>query len=64
VPVLVVHGTQDRVAPFVQGRSMAARIPGAEPLAIEGGDHVAIFTHREAVRARVAAFPRRRSKPS
>lgn len=35
---------------------MAARIPGAELLAIEGGDHVAIFTHRDEARARVARF--------
>ncbi len=35
---------------------MAARIPGAELLAIEGGDHVAIFTHRDQARARVTRF--------
>jgi pimeloyl-ACP methyl ester carboxylesterase len=56
VPVLIVHGTSDRAAPFAQGRSMSARIPGAELLAIDGGDHVAIFTHREQARSRVAAF--------
>jgi pimeloyl-ACP methyl ester carboxylesterase len=56
VPVLVLHGTQDRVAPFAQGKAMAARIPGAELLAIEGGDHVAIFTHRDQARARVTRF--------
>ena len=55
-PVLVVHGTQDRAAPFEQGKAMAARIPGAELLAIEGGDHVAIFTHRDQARARVTRF--------
>jgi pimeloyl-ACP methyl ester carboxylesterase len=56
VPVLVVHGTDDRVAPFAQGRSMAARIPGAELLALERGDHVAIFTHRQQARSRVTRF--------
>lgn len=56
VPALVVHGTQDRVAPFAQGKAMAARIPGAELLAIEGGDHVSIFTHRDEARARVTRF--------
>ena len=35
---------------------MTARIPGAELLAIEGGDHVAIFTHRDQARARVTRF--------
>ncbi len=57
VPVLVVHGTADRLVPFAQhGKVLATRIPGAELLAIEGGEHVAIFTHRAEVRARVTRF--------
>lgn len=56
VPVLVVHGDHDRVAPFAQAREMAARIPGAELLAIAGGDHVAIFTHRDEAQAAVTRF--------
>ncbi len=59
VPVLVVHGTGDRLVPFAQhGRALAAGIPGAELLALEGGEHVAIFTHRNEVRARVTQFLR------
>jgi pimeloyl-ACP methyl ester carboxylesterase len=58
VPTLVVHGTRDSAAPFAQGRQMAARIPGAELLAIEGGEHVSIFTHRDEARARVTRFLR------
>ncbi len=59
VPVLVVHGTADRLVPFAQhGQVLATRIPGAELLAIDGGDHVAIFTHRAQVRARVTQFLR------
>ena len=59
VPVLIVHGTADRLVPFAQhGKTLATRIPGAELLAIEGGEHVAIFTHRAAVRARVTQFLR------
>jgi pimeloyl-ACP methyl ester carboxylesterase len=58
VPVLAVHGTADRVAPFSQAREMERRIPGAELCALEGGDHVAIFTHHDQARARVAAFLR------
>lgn len=57
-PLLVVHGTADRAAPFEQGRELAARVPGAELLAIEGGEHVSIFTHRALVRARVDRFLR------
>jgi pimeloyl-ACP methyl ester carboxylesterase len=58
VPMLVVHGTADRAAPFVQAQTLAARAPRAELLALEGGEHVSIFTHRDAVKARVARFLR------
>ncbi len=59
VPVLAVHGTADRGAPFAQAEAVAARVPGAELLAIEGGEHVALFTHLAEVRARVGPFLRR-----
>ncbi len=59
VPVLIVHGTEDRLVPFKQhGMSLAARIPRAQLLAVEGGEHMAIFTHRDEVRARVTQFLR------
>jgi len=57
VPTLVVHGLIDPLLPFEQhGKQLAERIPGAELLAVEGGEHVTIFTHRELVRARVMRF--------
>jgi pimeloyl-ACP methyl ester carboxylesterase len=59
IPVLAVHGTADRGAPFEQARALVARVPGAELLAIEGGEHVALFTHLADVRARVGPFLRR-----
>ncbi len=56
-PALIVHGTNDRMVPFARhGRQLAARIPGAELLAVEGGEHVSIFTHRDLVRRRVTRF--------
>jgi len=58
-PTLVVHGTADRVVGCEHAWTLATRIPGAELLAVEGGEHVAIFTHREQVRTRVTAFLRR-----
>ncbi len=57
-PALVVHGTADRVVAFTHGQTLAARIPRAELLAVEGGEHVSIFTDRARIRARVAAFLR------
>lgn len=59
VPALVVHGTKDPFVPYAEhGNVLAARIPGAELLAVEGGEHVAIFTHRREVQARVSDFLR------
>jgi len=60
-----VHGTGDRLVPFTQhAKPLAARVPGAELLAIEGGEHVAIFTHRNEVRARVTRFLREHVPPA
>jgi pimeloyl-ACP methyl ester carboxylesterase len=60
VPVLVVHGTQDRQLPFeVHAKMFETRVPQVELLAVEGGEHVAIFTHRTLVRAKVTEFMQR-----
>ena len=57
VPVLAVHGTRDPFLPFDQhGKMLATRIQGAELLPVDGGEHVAIFTHRDIVRARILQF--------
>ncbi|MBF5041820.1 alpha/beta hydrolase [Aggregicoccus sp. 17bor-14] len=39
VPTLVVHGTRDEVVPVAQGRRLAAAIPGASALWVEGAGH-------------------------
>jgi pimeloyl-ACP methyl ester carboxylesterase len=57
-PLLVVHGTADRAAPFAAGKALAGKVPGAEILAIEGGEHVSIFTHRSEILPRVTQFLR------
>jgi pimeloyl-ACP methyl ester carboxylesterase len=57
VPTLIVHGTVDRMVPFdPHATSLARGIAGSELLRLEPGEHVAIFTHRAEVRARVAEF--------
>jgi pimeloyl-ACP methyl ester carboxylesterase len=64
VPTLVVHGDDDRVVPFeAHGRALSRRIAGAELLVAEGGDHVAIFTHRGVIQPRVAHFLRQHAAP-
>ena len=57
VPTLVIHGTHDPLLPIAEhGHRLANEIPGAQLCTVEGGEHVAIFTHRAQVQARVAAF--------
>ena len=57
VPVLVVHGTDDQLVPFeLHAREFERRLHGAELLAVEGGEHASIFTHRQLVREKVGAF--------
>lgn len=56
VPTLAVHGTADRVVAFGQARAVADGVPRAELMAIAGGEHVCLFTHRGVVRARVRSF--------
>jgi len=59
VPVLVVHGTQDRVLPF---DSTAARLPAliadCTLVSVEGGPHNIGWTHADAVNAALLAFLR------
>ena len=57
LPVLIVHGTEDQLVSFeAHAKVFEARVPNAELLAVEGGEHVAIFTHRDIVRAKVIEF--------
>jgi pimeloyl-ACP methyl ester carboxylesterase len=57
VPTLVVHGSADPHVPFERnGAVFAKRIPGARLLVLDGGEHAAIFTHRQEAQAEVTAF--------
>jgi pimeloyl-ACP methyl ester carboxylesterase len=65
VPVLIVHGTEDQLLPFeAHAKMFEARLPNAEFLAVEGGEHVAIFTHRKIVRPEVIQFMKNRFSES
>ena len=60
VPTLVVQGTADPLVPFHQnGQVFALQLPGAELVALEGGGHAAIFSHRDEARQKVTRFLRR-----
>jgi pimeloyl-ACP methyl ester carboxylesterase len=57
VPTLVLHGSADPMVPFERhARVFAQRVPGARLLALQGGEHAAIFTHRLEAQAEVRAF--------
>jgi pimeloyl-ACP methyl ester carboxylesterase len=58
VPVLGINGMADRVVPFEHGER-ARLAPKGELMAIEGGEHVVIFTHLDAIRDRVSGFLKR-----
>ena len=57
VPVLVVHGTEDRILPY---ESTAARLPAlladVELVAIEGGPHNIAWTHPDEVNKALLEF--------
>ena len=55
-PVLLIHGTADKIVPIAQATALAARLPHAETMFVEGGEHVTLFTHLHEVRARVRHF--------
>ncbi|MFN8442787.1 MAG: alpha/beta hydrolase [Caldilineaceae bacterium] len=57
VPVLVVHGTEDALVSYEKNAKLyERRVPNAELLTVEGGEHVAIFSHRNLVRGKVLPF--------
>ncbi|KIZ44719.1 MULTISPECIES: alpha/beta hydrolase [Rhodopseudomonas] len=57
-PILAIHGTADRVVPFAHGRRIADQARQAELMAIDGGEHVSLFTHLDDIRERVRGFLR------
>lgn len=55
-PLLAVHAMDDRIVPFEHGRSVAEGAPHGRLLALQTGDHVALFTHLDEVREAVRRF--------
>lgn len=62
-PTLVIHGDGDKIAPFAQGETLAAAVPGARMLIVEGGGHLLCardpIAFAQAVRDFVGAAPAR-----
>ena len=56
VPTLVLHRRGDRVMPFEAGRRLAALIPGAELVVLEGDIHIPWLGDADAVLAAILRF--------
>lgn len=56
IPVLVIRGAQDPVAPEGWARSLARRSPGARVVSVPGSGHVVQHTAPETVAAEITAF--------
>lgn len=55
IPTLVMHGTEDEIVPFEQGRSLAELIPSASFQPVAGAGHNDLFNRREVLHE-IAAF--------
>jgi pimeloyl-ACP methyl ester carboxylesterase len=58
MPILLIHGGDDRLAPVAIGRYLHSKAPGSELLVVEGGSHMLPITHAELLSERIAAFAR------
>ncbi len=59
VPTLVLHGGEDGVVPFSHAAFIAAEVPHARLVKVEGGSHLFFATHREQVVPVVTDFLKR-----
>jgi pimeloyl-ACP methyl ester carboxylesterase len=57
IPILVVHGDQDRILPIaITGERMQAMIPGSRLVKVEGGPHGLNWTHAEILNSAMLEF--------
>lgn len=55
-PTLILHGNADQNSPYEASVDAASRIPNAELVTFEGGDHYVIVSRRAEVEARIRRF--------
>jgi non-heme chloroperoxidase len=65
IPVLVIHGDQDRVLPYqATGRRLPALLTNARSTVIAGGPHAIIWTHADEVNQALLDFISHPGQPS
>ena len=65
IPVLVIHGDQDRVLPYqATGRRLPALLTNARSTVIAGGPHAIIWTHADEVNQALLDFISHPDQPS
>jgi pimeloyl-ACP methyl ester carboxylesterase len=55
LPVVVVHGDDDRLVPVEVGRELARRAPNARLVLVPGGSHMLPITHAELLAEEITA---------
>lgn len=63
VPVLVVHGDNDKLIPMAQGRTLVAALSNAQFIAIPNGNHNGMWSHPEATEKMFAFVRAGEAKP-
>lgn len=56
VSTLVLHGNEDRLVPYENGVALAAKIPNAEFLTVQGAGHIYVSEANDLVNAKVLGF--------
>jgi pimeloyl-ACP methyl ester carboxylesterase len=56
VPVLVIHGDEDKLVPYENGVTLAEKIPNAEFLTIKGAGHIYVTEANDLVNKKVLEF--------
>ncbi|MGO9891008.1 MAG: alpha/beta fold hydrolase [Solirubrobacteraceae bacterium] len=63
-PTLIIHGTADPMFPLAHGEALAAEIPGARLLALDGAGHCVDPADWEVVTDAILAHTREGAGPS
>lgn len=58
LPILIIQGDGDRLVPPYVAEELHRRAPGSELWMIDGGSHMLLVTHAEALAERIATFAR------